>query len=34
MSAITSFFDLIAIRPFDKEFVDSALKANNPVYAL
>ncbi len=33
-SAATSFFDPIAIGPFDEEFVDGALGANNPVYAL
>jgi hypothetical protein len=29
-----SFFDPIAIRPFDEEFVDGALRANNPIYTL
>ena len=33
-SAATTFFDPIAIGPFDEEFVDGALGANNPVYAL
>ncbi len=33
-SAATTFFDPIAIGPFDEEFVDDALGANNPVYAL
>jgi hypothetical protein len=32
MSAAKSFFDPIAIGPFDEEFVDGALGANNPVY--
>ena len=29
-----SFFDPITTGPFDEEFVDGALGANNPVYAL
>ncbi|KAJ5460999.1 uncharacterized protein N7458_002551 [Penicillium daleae] len=33
-SAATSFFDPITIGPFNEEFVDGALGANNPVYAL
>ncbi|KAG7289881.1 hypothetical protein NEMBOFW57_006258 [Staphylotrichum longicolle] len=33
-SAATTFFDPIAIGPFEEEFVDGALGANNPVYAL
>jgi predicted acylesterase/phospholipase RssA len=33
-SAATSFFDPIAVGPFHEEFVDGALGANNPVYAL
>lgn len=33
-SAATSFFDPVAIGPFGEEFVDGALGANNPVYAL
>jgi hypothetical protein len=33
-SAATSFFDTIAIGPFDEEFIDGALGANNPVYTL
>lgn len=33
-SAATTFFDPIAIGPFGEEFVDGALGANNPVYAL
>jgi predicted acylesterase/phospholipase RssA len=33
-SAATSFFDPIAIGPYDEEFVDGALGQNNPVYAL
>lgn len=33
-SAATTFFDQIAIGPYDEEFVDGALGANNPVYAL
>lgn len=33
-SAATSFFDPIAIGPFNEEFVDGALGANNPVYVL
>ena len=33
-SAATTFFGPIAIGPFDEEFVDGALGANNPVYAL
>jgi predicted acylesterase/phospholipase RssA len=33
-SAATSFFDPISVGPFDEEFVDGALGANNPVYTL
>ncbi|KAH7132768.1 acyl transferase/acyl hydrolase/lysophospholipase, partial [Dactylonectria macrodidyma] len=33
-SAATTFFDPIAIGPFQEQFVDGALGANNPVYAL
>jgi predicted acylesterase/phospholipase RssA len=33
-SAATTFFDPIAIGPFNEEFVDGALGANNPVEAL
>ncbi|EXL47749.1 hypothetical protein FOCG_11898 [Fusarium oxysporum f. sp. radicis-lycopersici 26381] len=33
-SAATTFFDLIAIGPFQEQFVDGGLGANNPVYAL
>lgn len=33
-SAATTFFDPIAIGPFDEEFVDGALGANNPIYIL
>jgi predicted acylesterase/phospholipase RssA len=33
-SAATTFFDPIAIGPFNEQFVDGALGANNPVYAL
>lgn len=33
-SAATSFFDPIAIGPFNEEFVDGALGANNPVNML
>ncbi|KAH7110914.1 acyl transferase/acyl hydrolase/lysophospholipase, partial [Dactylonectria macrodidyma] len=33
-SAATPFFDPIAIGPFQEQFVDGALGANNPVYAL
>ncbi|RYP67510.1 hypothetical protein DL771_007210 [Monosporascus sp. 5C6A] len=33
-SAATTFFDPITIGPFNKQFVDGALGANNPVYAL
>jgi patatin-like phospholipase/acyl hydrolase len=33
-SAATSFFDSIAIGPYEEEFVDGALRANNPVYAV
>ncbi|KAH7472064.1 hypothetical protein FOMA001_g13577 [Fusarium oxysporum f. sp. matthiolae] len=33
-SAATTFFDPIAIGPYGEEFVDGALGANNPVYAL
>ncbi|CAK7223200.1 hypothetical protein SBRCBS47491_005129 [Sporothrix bragantina] len=33
-SAATGFFDPIAIGPFDEEFVDGALGANNPIYVL
>lgn len=33
-SAATTFFDPIAIGPFNEEFVDGALGANNPVYAV
>ena len=33
-SAATTFFDQIAIGPFNEQFVDGALGANNPVYAL
>ncbi|KAK5653385.1 hypothetical protein OQA88_8870 [Cercophora sp. LCS_1] len=33
-SAATTFFDPIAIGPFNEHFVDGALGANNPVYAL
>ncbi|KAI0436973.1 FabD/lysophospholipase-like protein [Xylaria telfairii] len=33
-SAATSFFDPIAIGPFEEEFVDGALGANNPVNML
>jgi len=33
-SAATTFFDPIAIGPFDEEFVDGALGANNPVYGV
>ncbi|KAL1835370.1 hypothetical protein VTJ49DRAFT_6917 [Mycothermus thermophilus] len=33
-SAATTFFDPIAIGPFGEQFVDGALGANNPVYAL
>ncbi|KJZ71094.1 hypothetical protein HIM_09513 [Hirsutella minnesotensis 3608] len=33
-SAATTFFDPIAIGPFQEEFVDGALGANNPVYTL
>jgi predicted acylesterase/phospholipase RssA len=32
--AATSFFDPIAIGPYEEEFVDGALGANNPVYAV
>ncbi|KAL2195223.1 acyl transferase/acyl hydrolase/lysophospholipase [Corynascus similis CBS 632.67] len=32
--AAATFFDSIAIGPFGEEFVDGALGANNPVYAL
>ncbi|KAK3933659.1 hypothetical protein QBC46DRAFT_275340, partial [Diplogelasinospora grovesii] len=33
-SAATTFFDPIAIGPFNEQFIDGALGANNPVYAL
>ncbi len=33
-SAATGFFDPIAIGPFDEEFVDGALGANNPINVL
>jgi predicted acylesterase/phospholipase RssA len=33
-SAATTFFDPITIGPFDEEFVDGALGANNPIYEL
>ncbi|CAK7199475.1 hypothetical protein SEUCBS139899_002155 [Sporothrix eucalyptigena] len=33
-SAATTFFDPITIGPFNEEFVDGALGANNPVYIL
>ncbi|SPQ22632.1 1f99ae8a-4da0-4fc0-93be-a6c3ebe73771 [Thermothielavioides terrestris] len=33
-SAATTFFDPIAIGPFNQEFVDGAFGANNPVYEL
>ncbi|RKK66720.1 hypothetical protein BFJ69_g15140, partial [Fusarium oxysporum] len=33
-SAATTFFDPIAIGPFQEQFVDGALGANNPVYTL
>lgn len=33
-SAATTFFDPIAIGPYKEQFVDGALGANNPVYAL
>ncbi|KAK4233664.1 acyl transferase/acyl hydrolase/lysophospholipase, partial [Achaetomium macrosporum] len=33
-SAATTFFDPIAIGPFNEQFVDGALGTNNPVYAL
>ncbi|KAL1892639.1 hypothetical protein Sste5346_006924 [Sporothrix stenoceras] len=33
-SAATGFFDPIVIGPFDEEFVDGALGANNPIYVL
>ncbi|KAL2115914.1 hypothetical protein VTJ04DRAFT_10169 [Mycothermus thermophilus] len=33
-SAATTFFDPIAIGPFGEQFVDGALGANNPVYAV
>ncbi|KAK3935444.1 acyl transferase/acyl hydrolase/lysophospholipase [Diplogelasinospora grovesii] len=33
-SAATSFFDPIAVGPFEEEFVDGALGANNPVSTL
>lgn len=33
-SAVTTFFDPIAIGPFDEEFVDGALGANNPIFNL
>jgi predicted acylesterase/phospholipase RssA len=33
-SAATSFFDPIAIGPYEEEFVDGALGANNPVYTM
>jgi predicted acylesterase/phospholipase RssA len=33
-SAATSFFDPIAVGPFQEEFVDGALGENNPVYRL
>ncbi|SPO02369.1 uncharacterized protein DNG_05042 [Cephalotrichum gorgonifer] len=33
-SAATSFFDPIAIGPYDQEFVDGALGANNPIFEL
>ncbi|KAL8296146.1 hypothetical protein RB600_001572 [Gaeumannomyces tritici] len=33
-SAATTFFDPIVIGPFGEEFVDGALGANNPVYAV
>ncbi|KAH7124620.1 acyl transferase/acyl hydrolase/lysophospholipase [Dactylonectria macrodidyma] len=33
-SAATTFFDPIAIGPFQEQFVDGALGVNNPVYAL
>ena len=31
-SAATTFFDPIAIGPYEEEFVDGALGANNPIY--
>jgi len=33
-SAATSFFDPIAIGPYEEEFIDGGLGANNPVYAV
>lgn len=33
-SAATTFFESIAIGPFEEQFIDGALGANNPVYAL
>ncbi|KAK4119890.1 FabD/lysophospholipase-like protein [Parathielavia appendiculata] len=33
-SAATAFFDPIAIGPFNEQFVDGALGANNPIYVL
>ncbi|KAJ9149952.1 Patatin family protein [Pleurostoma richardsiae] len=33
-SAATTFFEPVAIGPFNEEFVDGALGANNPVYTL
>ncbi|KAH6981463.1 hypothetical protein EDB80DRAFT_899547 [Ilyonectria destructans] len=33
-SAATTFFDPIAIGPFQEQFIDGALGANNPVYAI
>jgi predicted acylesterase/phospholipase RssA len=33
-SAATTFFEPIAIGPFDEEFVDGALGENNPIYML
>lgn len=33
-SAATGFFDANTIGPFDEEFVDGALGANNPIYVL
>jgi predicted acylesterase/phospholipase RssA len=33
-SAATTFFDPIVVGPFDEEFVDGALGANNPINAL
>ena len=33
-SAATAFFDPIAIGPYEEEFIDGALGANNPVYTV